>query len=76
MSVHLRIPNEPRIHAFFSPGRFFAANEMKMLMAHLVMTYDIKMEKSSVEPPHSTIGDALIPDNKAKVLCRKRQRQS
>ncbi|OBZ73049.1 Ent-kaurene oxidase [Grifola frondosa] len=27
------------------PGRFFAVNEMKAMLAHVVMTYDVKMEE-------------------------------
>ncbi|KAG6825307.1 hypothetical protein H0H92_004102, partial [Tricholoma furcatifolium] len=27
------------------PGRFFAANELKLMLAHVVMTYDVRMEE-------------------------------
>ncbi|OBZ73466.1 Ent-kaurene oxidase [Grifola frondosa] len=55
------------------PGRFFAANELKAMLAHVVMTYDVKMEEEGVLPPHSHFGTAFVPNRTAKVLFRKRQ---
>ncbi|KAF8991421.1 cytochrome P450 [Cyathus striatus] len=53
------------------PGRFFAAREMKLLLAHILMTYDLKL--SGTKPPKTTMfGPAYIPDTKAKVMFRKR----
>jgi hypothetical protein len=33
-----------------SPGRFFAANEVKVLLANLVVTYDMKFEEGKGVP--------------------------
>jgi len=55
------------------PGRFFAANELKLMMVHLVTTYDIKLENEGVLPPTMNFGTGLMPNMKAKVLFRKRQ---
>ncbi|OBZ73435.1 hypothetical protein A0H81_06609 [Grifola frondosa] len=55
------------------PGRFFAVNEMKAMLAHVVMTYDVKMEEEGVLPPRSHFGTSFVPNRNAKVLFRKRQ---
>ncbi|KAJ7829871.1 cytochrome P450 [Mycena olivaceomarginata] len=33
------------------PGRFFAATELKAMLAHLVINYDVKAEVEGVRPP-------------------------
>ena len=53
-----------------SPGRFFAVNEIKAMMAHVVLTYDIMMPEL---PRTRWSGFARIPDNNAEVLFRKRR---
>ncbi|KAF7792532.1 hypothetical protein EIP86_003573 [Pleurotus ostreatoroseus] len=55
------------------PGRFFAANELKAMMAHIVMNYDVKFEDEGVRPPNMWFGINVIPDPRAKVMFRKRQ---
>ncbi|TFK36367.1 cytochrome P450 [Crucibulum laeve] len=54
------------------PGRFFASNEVKLIMAHLIMTYDVKMEIEGVCPADFCIGVSRISNPKAKVMFRKR----
>lgn len=53
------------------PGRFFAANELKAMLAHVLMKYDVKLEDAF--PKSMVIGSAVVPA-KANVLFRKRQR--
>lgn len=55
------------------PGRFFAANELKGMMAHLVVTYDVKMEKEGVIPDPTWIATNCRPNDKAEVMFRRRQ---
>lgn len=55
------------------PGRFFAVNIMKTMLAHVVTTYDVKLEKEGERPPDRWIGPASAPNGSAKVLFRKRQ---
>ncbi|KAJ3556992.1 hypothetical protein NM688_g1715 [Phlebia brevispora] len=55
------------------PGRFFAANELKAVMAHIIMNYDVKAEKEGVRPPNQWFGLSLMPHPTAKVLFRKRR---
>ena len=44
-----------------SPGRFFSANEVKMLLAHLVVTYDMQFEEGKEAPRPLSIAGLSIP---------------
>jgi len=55
------------------PGRFFAANEVKALFAHILVTYDIKVEEGKKAPRFFVIGSMRVPD-KANVMFRRRQK--
>ena len=56
------------------PGRFFAANEVKILFCHLLLKYDIRMAKGS--PVDSVaFGFALIPNPKARIEIRRRKEE-
>ncbi|KAK7695491.1 hypothetical protein QCA50_000127 [Cerrena zonata] len=55
------------------PGRFFATNSLKVMLAHLVLNYDIKFEEEGVLPKSLRIATMHTPNAKAKVLFRKRQ---
>ena len=54
------------------PGRYFAAYELKLLFAHILMTYDVKLEIEGVRPPDVWVATTCVPNPKAKVLIRKR----
>ena len=60
----------------YSPGRFFAANELKTLVAHTLLNYDIKLENNTTTVPASVwlIRD-ISPDASIKVMFRKRRRK-
>ena len=51
--------------------RFFAAQEMKLMLAHIVMHYDVKIVGSG--PRKRDLKALAIPDAEAKILVRKRQ---
>ncbi|KAI0725682.1 cytochrome P450 [Fomitopsis betulina] len=54
-------------------GRFFAATVLKVLTAHTVVTYDVKLPGNSRSiPPPMWISTLLFPNRKANVLFRKR----
>jgi len=55
------------------PGRFFAATELKAMMAHLVINYDVKAEVEGVRPPDTVFGTRISPNATGKVYFRKRQ---
>ncbi|KAI6039195.1 cytochrome P450 [Pisolithus marmoratus] len=54
------------------PGRFFAATVLKTLLAHIVMSYDIKLEDGKPRPNSLHLGRSILPNPAAKVMFRKR----
>ncbi|KAF9225192.1 cytochrome P450 [Gyrodon lividus] len=54
------------------PGRFFAANELKTMLAHAVVSYDIKLEDNATRPQSLYIANAIAAHPTAKVMFRKR----
>jgi cytochrome P450 len=55
------------------PGRFFAGNELKAMMAHVLLNYDIRSEVEGVRPANLHLGQTTLPNPSAKVLFRKRR---
>ncbi|KAK2765791.1 alpha-ketoglutarate dependent xanthine dioxygenase [Colletotrichum kahawae] len=54
------------------PGRFFAVAEMKVILAHLLLNYDVKLSGAK-RPEAGYWGIALVTDRNAKIMVRKRQ---
>jgi cytochrome P450 len=52
------------------PGRFFAANELKLLLAYMVLNYDIEM--LAKRPEGRWVGQVSLPDMKATIRVRRR----
>ncbi|KAG8162889.1 hypothetical protein KVR01_007367 [Diaporthe batatas] len=52
------------------PGRFFVAHELKMLVAYLLLNYDLK--PLDERPPPSCIGRTMIPPTKATMELRRK----
>jgi len=72
---------------FACPGRFFASNESKIILAVLLLNYDIKFGNDGEEggrkglgeekrPKNQFFADACFPDATVKVLFRKRRTES
>ena len=57
---------------FVSPGRFFAAAELKFMLAHVVVTYDVKLEDNAMHPPSEHIATFIVTNARAKVMFRNR----
>lgn len=56
------------------PGRFFAAQEMKLMMAYFLYYYDMRLEGQDGErPKNSWMGGGNLPDAKARIIIRRRQ---
>ncbi|KAF4832904.1 Cytochrome P450 monooxygenase trt6 [Colletotrichum tropicale] len=51
------------------PGRFFASNEIKIILCHLIMKYDWSYEN---EPPRSAHEHRFVPDPQTVILYKKR----
>lgn len=56
-----------------SPGRFFAANELKSLLAFIVLNYDLKLGGDGQRPRNIYWALNVIPAPKGKVLFRRRE---
>ena len=54
------------------PGRFFAANEIKIIIARLLTVYDFKYPEGKGRPRNFTADENIYPDPKARLLVRKR----
>jgi cytochrome P450 len=52
------------------PGRFFAANELKLMLAHLVLSYDIDL--GGERPRNSWFGLNRVPPLQATIRIKKR----
>ncbi|KAK7440643.1 hypothetical protein VKT23_016992 [Stygiomarasmius scandens] len=53
------------------PGRFFASMEMKCILAHLVLHYDVRMP-NGVRPPDEWYGPTSNPARNVKVMFKRR----
>ncbi|KZO94407.1 cytochrome P450 [Calocera viscosa TUFC12733] len=53
-------------------GRYFASQELKAMLAHIVMNYDVMMPTEGVRPTDMWFGSTCIPDPRATVLFRRR----
>ncbi|KAF8844224.1 cytochrome P450, partial [Paxillus ammoniavirescens] len=54
------------------PGRFFAANELKSMLAWIVLSYDVKLEDGATRPSSLYIASAIAAHPTAKVMFRRR----
>lgn len=56
------------------PGRFFAANELKIILCHMILKYEWKLPEGH-DPKYIPIGLPLLPNPKARMLFRRRQEE-
>ncbi|KAJ7454170.1 cytochrome P450 [Mycena latifolia] len=54
------------------PGRFFAATELKAMLAHILMNYDVKATKEGIRPADLTFGTMTVPNLRGTIMIRKR----
>lgn len=79
LEVHSTLPCMVLTEIFDSPGRFFALNELKCLMGHILLNYDIKWSnrdflEGGYAPPNKNLGIFSHPDQNATVMFRRRTR--
>ncbi|KAG6830166.1 hypothetical protein H0H92_001895 [Tricholoma furcatifolium] len=54
-------------------GRFFAATELKMMLAHILLKYDISFPPGiSTRPKNLLFNGAIVPDDKAQLVFTRR----
>jgi len=56
------------------PGRFFASNEIKIIMCHILLKYDWRLIEGN-QPKVGTFGFNLFADAKTKVEIRRRKEE-
>lgn len=54
------------------PGRFFASNEIKILLVHLLTKYDFKFPESQGKPKALEIGVSMAPNPKSEIMYKRR----
>jgi hypothetical protein len=54
----------------YSPGRFFLTSELKLLLAYVVMNYDV--EPLAKRPANYWIGGLILPLQGTKIRVRRR----
>lgn len=55
------------------PGRFFASNEIKMIMMYLLTNYEFKFPEGVTERPKSFAAETqFLPDHTARVMLKGR----
>jgi cytochrome P450 len=55
------------------PGRYFAASELKLMLAYVVKNYDVKLEQGDGSRPKDLwLMGGCLPNQNAKVFFRKR----
>ncbi|KAI1787002.1 cytochrome P450 [Ganoderma leucocontextum] len=55
------------------PGRYFAANELKAILAYVILNYDLKLGGDGSRPPDVSVGAAVVPAPHGRVLFKKRE---
>ncbi|KAI0654307.1 cytochrome P450 [Cubamyces menziesii] len=60
------------LYAMLSPGRFFAANELKAMLGYIVLNFDVKLEGDGKRPENVHRGPTVVPSPSARVFFRKR----
>lgn len=56
------------------PGRFFAANEMKIALCQILLKYDIKLDEACL-PQVRRFGVSMTADAAANLVIRRRQEE-
>lgn len=55
------------------PGRFFATNQIKIILAHLIFNYDFALEKPEAGRPKNFMFEVnVLADPTAKLLLKRR----
>lgn len=55
------------------PGRFFASNEIKVILCHMLLRYDFKFPEGQTRPANRSYEEAFYPDPTVPILMRQRK---
>lgn len=56
----------------FSPGRFFAVNQLKAIFAQVIISYDVRFEEGTEFPASIFVLGNISPNPKARLMFRRR----
>ena len=63
-----------RLGCLYSPGRFHAADEIRLMLGYFVLNYDIAFKDHPTERPRNFVYSRLtIPNVKAAIMLKKRK---
>ena len=60
-------------HCLHSPGRFFVAGQMKVILGYIVTNFDLKLGGDGKRPSNIYFAFNILPNPYARVLCRRRE---
>ena len=55
----------------FSPGRHFASNELKAILGHIILNYDLKLGGDGSRPPAIHFATAVVLPQGGRIIFRK-----
>ncbi|KAL4875194.1 cytochrome P450 [Aspergillus karnatakaensis] len=55
------------------PGRFFAANEIKIILAHFLVEYEFRLPEGQGRPENIMIDEVFLSDPRAQMQIRRRK---
>jgi len=58
------------------PGRFLASNEIKTMLAHVLMEYDFKFLPGQSRPPNQSVNEYIFPDPAGQLLFKQRMTEA
>ena len=68
----IHFPHRCSCSSFYSPGRFFAANEIKLMLSRILLDYDIKMPDGFSERyPNLAMGLDALPDPTKNLMLKR-----
>ncbi|RPD62649.1 cytochrome P450 [Lentinus tigrinus ALCF2SS1-7] len=71
--VHTSVENISFGHGKHAcPGRFFASNELKAMLAYIIVNYDVKLPTNGPRPQNLYFANNVIPPPIADILFRRR----
>jgi len=70
--THGQCANYHLVCCLCSPGRFFAATLLKSMLAHIILSYDMKLEDNATPPRSKYRGTTILANPTAKIMFRRR----
>ena len=56
-----------------SPGRYFASNELKVILGYIIVNYDLKLGGNGSRPADMHVATGVMPAPDGRVVFKKRE---